>query len=362
MGERYDAVVVGSGPNGLAAAITLARAGKSVLVLEGADRPGGGCRTAALTLPGFRHDVCSTVQSMVSSSPFLSGLPLADLGCEEVRPEVPLAHALDGGRAVAVHQSVARTAAGLGRDGGAYRRLVGPLTKRSSAIFEEFLGPLRPPRHPFAMAHFGMRALWPATGLARAVFRTEEGRAVFAGLAAHGIQPLTNPLTSAFGLMLALTIHASGWPVVRGGSEGLTTALVRHLESLGGVVRCGSRVESLGELPPASAVLLDITPRQVLQVAGDHLPAGYRAALGRYRYGPGVFKLDWALDGPIPWASDTCRRSGTVHLGGPLEEVAASEAAAVTTTPSLRPYVIVVQASVCDPSRAPRGKHTAWAY
>ena len=362
MPERFDAVVVGAGPNGLSAAITLARAGKSVLVLEAADRPGGGCRTAELTLPGFRHDVCSTVQSMVSSSPFLKGLPLAELGCEEVRPEIPLAHALDGGRAVGVLRSVAATSAGLGRDGAPYRRLVGPLEKDSAALFQEFLGPLRPPRHPVAMARFGARALWPASATARLAFRTEEARAMFAGLSAHAIQPLENPLTSAFGLMLALSIHASGWPVVRGGSEALTGALVRYLEGLGGEVRCDSPVTALDQLPGAAAVLLDLTPRQVLQVAGDALPEGYRAALGRYRYGPGVFKLDWALDGPIPWTSATCRRAATVHLGGPIEEVEASERAAMSGSPSPRPFVILVQATVCDPGRAPAGKHTAWAY
>ena len=353
-------MVVGAGPNGLSAAITLAQAGKSVLVLEGSDRPGGGCRTAELTLPGFRHDVCSTIQSMASSSPFLAGLPLAQLGYEEITPRVPLAHALDGGRAVAVRRTVEATAAGLGRDGAAYRRLVGPLHRRSRALFAEFLGPLRPPRHPLAMALFGMRAVWPATALARAVFRTEEARALFAGLSAHSIQPLTNPLTSAFGLMLALTAHASGWPVARGGSEAVTAALVRYLESLGGEVRSDSPVTSLGDLPSATAVLLDLTPRQVLALAGDRLPVGYRQALGRYRYGPGVFKLDWALDGAIPWASPTCREAGTVHLGGPLEEVVASEAASGTA--AARPFVILVQATIFDPSRAPEGKHTAWAY
>jgi phytoene dehydrogenase-like protein len=362
MADRYDAVVVGAGPNGLSAGITLARAGKSVLVLEAADRPGGGCRTAELTLPGFQHDVCSTVQSMVASSPFLANLPLAELGCVEVHPEIPLVHALDGGRAVALHRSVATTAAGLGRDDGAYRRLVGPLAKNSPSLFAEFLGPLRPPAHPVAMAQFGMRGLWPAATLARTVFRTEEARAIFSGLSAHAIQPLTNPLTSAFGLMLALSVHASGWPVVRGGSEGLTRALVSYLESLGGEVRSDSPVTSLDELPPAAAVLLDLTPRQVIQVAGDRLPDGYREALGRYRYGPGVFKLDWALDGPIPWASEACRRAGTVHLGGPMDEVVASEAAAVSTTAAARPFVILVQATVCDRTRAPDGKHTAWAY
>ena len=356
----YDAVVVGAGPNGLAAAITLASAGKSVLVIEGSDRPGGGCRTDELTLPGFRHDVCSTIQSMAASSPFLASLPLDRLGYEEVRPQVALAHALDGGRAVALHQSADTTAAGLGRDGPAYRRLMGPLQRQSSALFSEFLGPLRPPRHPVAMARFGVRALWPAPVLARRVFRTEEARALFAGLSAHGIQPLTNPLTSAFGLMLALSVHASGWPVARGGSENLTLALLRHLESLGGEVRSGQPVASLDELPSAHAVLLDLTPRQVLAVAGDRLAGSYRDALGRYRYGPGVFKLDWALDAPIPWSADVCRQAGTVHLGGPLEEVVASEAA--SSKAAKRPFVILVQATICDPTRAPQDKHTAWAY
>jgi phytoene dehydrogenase-like protein len=356
--ERYDAVVVGAGPNGLAAAITLARAGKSVLVLEGADRPGGGCRTSELTLPGFRHDVCSTIQSMVSSSPFLAGLPLAELGCEEVYPEVGLAHVLDGGRAVAIRRSVEATAEGLGRDGGAYRRLVGPLARHSADLFAEVLGPLRPPRHPLTMGRFGLRALWPVPQFARAVFRTEEARALFAGLGAHSIQPLTNPMTSAFGLMLALSIHASGWPVVRGGSEALTRALVRELERLGGEVRPDTPVGGLHELPPSTAVLLDLTPRQVLAVTGDRLPAAYRRALGKYRYGPGVFKLDWALNGPIPWTAPVCRVAGTIHMGGSMAEVVASEAENQSPTP----FTILVQATVCDPTRAPKGKHTAWAY
>jgi phytoene dehydrogenase-like protein len=358
--RAYDAVIVGAGPNGLSAAITLARTGKSVLVLEATDRPGGGCRTDELTLPGFRHDVCSTIQSMAQASPFLAGLPLAELGYEEVRPAIPLAHALDGGRAVAVQRGVDATAAGLGHDGAAYRRLIGPLHRRNRALFHELLGPLRPPRHPLAMATFGVRALWPSATLARIAFRSEEGRALFAGLSAHSIQPLTNPLTAAFGLMLAMTIHASGWPVARGGSENLTAALLRHLASLGGEVRSGQRVDSLDQLPPATAVLLDLTPRQVLDVAGDRLPDGYRRALRRYRYGAGVFKLDYALDGPIPWTSDVCRQAGTVHLGGSMDEVVASEAA--SDRPSTRPFVILVQATTCDSSRAPEGKHTAWAY
>ncbi|MFN2464808.1 MAG: phytoene desaturase family protein [Candidatus Dormibacteria bacterium] len=362
MTERYDAVVVGAGPNGLGAAITLARAGKSVLVLEAADRPGGGTRTSELTLPGFRHDICSTVQSMVSSSPLFAGLPLAELGCEEVVPAIGLAHALDGGRAAVVQRSVEATAAGLGRDGAAYRRLIGPLARQSRGLFEEVLGPLRPPRHPLTMGRFGMRALWPAPAFARAVFRTEEARALFGGLSAHSIQPLTNPLTSAFGVMLAVSIHASGWPVVRGGSEALAVALARYLSDLGVEIRCDTVVGSLDELPPARAVLLDLTPRQVVAVAGDRLSDSYRGALDRYRYGPGVFKLDWALDGPIPWTAPQCREAGTVHLGGTLEEVVTSEAKDAPSPGARVPFVILVQATVCDPSRAPDGKHTAWAY
>lgn len=362
MADRYDAVVVGAGPNGLSAAITLARAGKSVVVLEAADRAGGGCRTAELTLPGFRHDVCSTVQSMVSSSPFMAGLPLAELGCEEVFPEVALAHPLDGGRAVAMYRSVQRTAVGLGRDEQAYRALLGPLARSSRGLFAEVLGPLRPPRHALSMARLGVRGVWPAATLARAAFRTEEARALFAGVSAHAIQPLTNILTSAFGIMLALSVHASGWPVVRGGSEALTLALVKELQRLGGEVRAKTPVTALDQLPGARAVLLDLTPRQVVAVAGDRLPDGYRKALEGYRYGPGVFKLDWALDGPIPWSADACRRAGTVHIGGTLDEIVASEAATATASASRRPFVILVQATVCDPTRAPEGKHTAWAY
>ncbi|GAC1327020.1 MAG: NAD(P)/FAD-dependent oxidoreductase [Candidatus Dormibacteria bacterium] len=354
--------MVGAGPNGLSAAVTLARAGKSVLVLEASSRPGGGCRTSELTLPGFRHDVCATIQSMVSSSPFLSSLPLRELGCEEVYPEIALAHVLDGGEAVAMYRSLEATAAGLGRDAAAYRRLVGPLARSSRELFAETLGPLRPPRHPVAMGRLGMRAVWPAATLARTVFRTEPARALFAGLSAHAIQPLTNVLTSAFGLMLALSVHASGWPVARGGSEALTLALVAELERLGGEVRSNAEVKSLSDLPDARAVLLDLTPRQVAGIAGDRLPGDYLEALAGYRYGPGVFKLDWALDGPIPWQSTLARRAGTVHVGGPMSEVVASEAAVVGRSPAARPFVILVQASIFDPGRAPAGKHTAWAY
>ncbi|MFN2463582.1 MAG: phytoene desaturase family protein [Candidatus Dormibacteria bacterium] len=362
MSERFDAVVVGAGPNGLSAAITLARAGKSVLVLEAADTPGGGCRTAELTLPGFRHDVCATIQSMVSASPFLSQVALEELGCEEVHPEVPLGHALDGGDAVLMHRSVEQTAAGVGRDEGAYLRLVRPLVRSSEAVFKEALGPLRPPRHPLAMGRLGLRGVWPAAGLARAVFRTREARALFGGVSAHSMQPLTSPLTAAFGLMLALTVHVSGWPVARGGSQSLVEALVRELESLGGEVRCGQRVDDVADLPAARAVLLDLTPRQVVAVAGKRLSPAYRRALEAYRYGPGVFKLDWALDGPIPWTAPGLRTAGTVHLGGELEEVVASEAAASGGRVSERPFVLLVQSTVFDPSRAPAGKHTAWAY
>jgi phytoene dehydrogenase-like protein len=351
-------VVVGAGPNGLAAAIVLARAGHRVLVLEGADTPGGGCRSAELTLPGFVHDTCSTVHALALASPFLRRIPF-DL----VHPEAPLAHPLDDGTAVILHRSVAQTAAGLGPDENAYKRLFEPLVGNADALFHQLLGPLRPPRHPLAMARFGLSALLSARGLARFRFEGERARALLAGCAAHSMLSLRSPASAAFGLVLMMTAHAVGWPVARGGSQRLTETLVAELESLGGTVETRRRVESLDELDAAaSPVLLDLTPRQILRVAGDRLPDGYRRRLSRYRYGPGIFKLDWALDGPIPWTAPEAARAGTVHLGGTLEEIAASEDAATKGRHHERPFVLLVQPSVFDPTRAPEGKHTAWAY
>ena len=357
-----DAIVVGSGPNGLAAAVTLARAGLTVRVIEGAGTPGGGCRTAELTLPGFRHDVCSAVHPLAAASPFFAQLDLPALGVTLRTPKVAFAHPLDGGRAAWLAGSVDETAGGLGADGGAYRRLLGPLVRDAPRTLPDILGPLRSvPGHPLGMARFGLDGLPPASLLARR-FRTEEARAMLAGAAAHSMLPLTAPLTGAFGLTLMMTAHAVGWPVVEGGSAGLTDALVTEVTSLGGEVATGRWVTSLDELAGAKAVLLDVTPRQLAALAGATLTARQRRSLERYRYGPGVCKVDWALSGPVPWAAAACREAGTVHLGGTFGEVARSEADVNAGRHPERPYCLVSQPGVVDPTRAPAGQHTLWGY
>ena len=358
----YDAVIVGSGPNGLAAGITLARAGKSVVVLEAKPTIGGGTRTAQLTKPGFMHDVCSALHPLGVASPFLRDLPLAQYGLEWITPPASLAHPLDDGTAVMVEGTVEQTAANLGPDAGAYRRLMGPLVDGWQGLLDDVLGPLHFPSHPLLMARFGLTALLPATTLARTAFRDERARAVFAGMAAHAMLPLTSPATAAIGLMLGIVAHGVGWPMARGGSQQFADALGAHLESLGGEIRTGSPVHSTRDLPQARATLFDTSPRTLVEVTGDRLPAGYRDALLRFRYGPGVFKLDYALDGPIPWRAEECLRAGTVHLGGTLEEITESEAAIWQGEHPERPYVILAQQSLFDASRAPEGKHTAWAY
>lgn len=358
-----DAIVVGAGPNGLAAAITLARAGVGVRVLEAADRPGGGTRSDELTLPGFIHDDCSTVVGTTLASPFFRELGLDRLGVALDHPAVPVAHALDGGRSVVLERSVDATAARLGRDGAAYRRLLGPLARDADRVLPWAFGPvLRPPRHPIAQARLGLPGLLPVTGLARASFREEPARALLGGLSAHSMLPLGAVASASFGLVLALVAHAVGWPVVRGGTERLSEALVAELRRLGGELETGTRVSDLGDLPAARAILLDLTPRQVVAVVGDRLPSGYRRTLERFRYGPGVFKVDWALDGPIPWRDPKLAGAGTVHLGGTLGEVARSEHDVHRGRIPERPFVLLVQASVADPTRAPAGRQTGWAY
>jgi phytoene dehydrogenase-like protein len=351
-----EAVVVGSGPNGLAAAIVLAQAGRDVLVLEGQNTIGGGCRSAELTLPGFVHDICSTVHALALASPFFATLPLAEHGFEAVHPQAPLAHPLDDGNAVLMERSVAATGAGLGADAAAYRRLMEPLVRQADAFFDAVLGPLlRPgrrvvaPRHPLLLARFGLLGLRSAANLARSRFEGERARALLAGCAAHSMLSLRAPLTAAFGLVLAVSAHAVGWPVTRGGSQRLADALAAHLRSLGGRIETGRRVESLHELRPASPILLDVTPRQLGELAGRPRT---------HRYGPGVFKLDWALDGPIPWSAPEVARAGTVHLCGTLEEITAAEEGGHAE----RPFVLLVQPTLFDPTRAPAGRHTAWAY
>jgi phytoene dehydrogenase-like protein len=360
--SRYDAVVVGSGPNGLAAAIRLAREGRSVLVLEAADTIGGGARSRELTLPGFVHDVCSAILPMTMASPFLRTLPLADHGLQWIQPDAPVAHPLDDGTAVMLERSVEATADGLGEDGRAYRSLMGPLVGGWGRLEREILGPLRLPRSPFALARFGLVAIRSASSIARTRFRTPRARALFAGLAAHSILPLEAAVTSAFGLVLGITGHAVGWPLPRGGSQRVADALASYLRSLGGEIATGVEVRSLDALPDRRATLLDVTPRQVLRIAGDRLPAGYARRLRRYRYGAAAFKLDYALDGRVPWRAAACARAGTVHLGATFEEILASESAVGAGRVSERPFVLLAQQSLFDDTRAPAGKHTVWAY
>jgi len=360
---RHDAIIVGAGPNGLAAAITLARAGKSVLVIEASPTVGGGTRTAELTLPGFRHDICSAVHPLAASSSFFLSLPLDRYGLHWIEPPVPLAHPLDDGTAIVLERTVETTAAGLGRDAGAYRRLIAPLVARWVDVVEDLLGPLPlPPRHPVAMAWFGLEALLPAALLARLWFRGERARALFAGMAAHSILPLETPGSAAFGLILAMAGHAVGWPVARGGSQAIAGAMAAYLVELGGEIITGQSVTSLAELPPARDLLFDVSPINLLRIAGERLPPSYRRKLARYRHGPAAFKLDWALDGPIPWRATECSRAGTVHLGGTLAEIATSERQAWKGKHPEQPYIILAQPSLFDPARAPAGKHTAWAY
>ena len=358
----YDAVIIGSGPNGLAAGITLAQAGKRVLILEAKESIGGGTRSAELTLPGFVHDICSALHPLGVASPFFRDLPLAQYGLEWIFPPASLAHPLDDGTAVLLEGTVAETAANLGPDAAAYRRLMGPLVDGWQGLLDDVLGPLRFPAHPLRMARFGVMALLPAATLARMAFRGERARAVFAGMAAHAMIPLTQPATAAFGLIMGLVGHAVGWPMARGGSQRIADALGAHFQSLGGEIVTGRAVRSMADLPEARATLFDTSPRGMVQIAGDRLPAGYRDALSRFRYGPGVFKVDYALDAPIPWRAKECLRAGTVHVGGTLEEITEGEAAVWRGEHPERPYVLLAQQSLFDATRAPEGKHTAWAY
>ncbi len=354
--------MIGSGPNGLAAAITLAQAGRSVLVLEAAGTPGGGLRSAPLTLPGFLHDVCSAIHPLAVGSPFFRALGLERRGLEMVQPPSPLAHPLDDGTAVMLERSVEDTGAGLGADGRAWARLMTPLAGRWPELADGALAPLRLPRHPILMARFGALGLQSAAGLARARFDGARARALFAGIAAHSMLPLDQRPSAAFGLILAVLGHACGWPLVRGGSERISDALADELRGLGGQIVTGRRVDSLDELGAPAMTLADLTPRELLRVAGHRMPDGYRRRLARYRYGPGVFKLDWALAAPIPWRAPACGRAATLHLGGTFEEIAGAEAAVAAGRPVERPFVILVQPTRFDPGRAPVGKHTAWAY
>lgn len=362
MTTSHDAVVVGAGPNGLAAAIILARAGMKVLLLEANDTIGGGARTAELTLPGFRHDYCSAIHPMAVVSPLLTKLPLDQYGLEWAWSPTAIAHPLDDGSAARLEQSIDATAAHLGDDGEAYRTLMAPLARNAAALFEEILRPVRLlPHHPLLMARFGMHALRSAMSVAKR-FRTDRARALFGGCSAHAFVPLDFAGSASFGLVLALAGHATGWPAAKGGSETITRALAAYFASLGGEIRTGFPVRSMNDLPPSRVVIFDVTPRQLALIAADYFPKTYTNKLLQFRYGPGVFKVDLALDGPIPWRAEECRHSATVHVGGTIEEINHHETETWHGRTTQRPFVLVAQQSLFDATRAPAGKHTGWAY
>ena len=361
--NSYDAIVVGAGTNGLAAAVRLAQKGFSTLVVERNSKVGGSARSEYLTLPGFLHDVCSAVHPLAAASPFLDALGLQKYGLEFIQPSLPVAHTITRDLAVAIHRSVAETAAGLGSDANGYRKLFEPLVTKRKSLVSEFLRPLlHLPRDPYAWVRFSLTALWSASYLAKRHFSGEPARALFAGLAAHACLPLEEPGSAAVALVLGMLAHGVGWPIPRGGTQALSNALAAILQSLGGKIETGVEVKRLEDLPRARVVLLDVTPRQFVEIAGGRLPTRYRDRLQRFRYGPGVFKIDYALKDPIPWSNEICRRAGTVHLGGTLQEVATAERAVADGRHPEQPFVLLAQPTILDPSRAPAGCHVAWAY
>lgn len=358
---EYDAVVVGSGPNGLAAGITLQQQGLSVLIVEGKETIGGGLRSAALTLPGFTHDICSAIHPMAAGSPFFNTLPLREHGLEFVNPDICAAHPFDNGEAAVLLDSFEETANRLEHDGNAYRKLIGPLVSSWPTIVTDILGPLGIPKNPVAYARFGLDAILSAQSISKR-FSTTKAKGLWAGMAAHSLLPLTNLSTAAIGMVLATAGHLSGWPIPKGGSQQIANALASYFISLGGKMIPNFYVKSLDQLPSSKTILFDITPKQLLEIAGHKFSSIYKWQLNRYRYGMGVFKMDWALDGPIPFTADECQRAGTVHLGNSFEEIARTEEMTWRGKHADKPFVLLAQQSLFDSSRAPAGKHTVWAY
>jgi phytoene dehydrogenase-like protein len=360
---EYDAVVVGGGPNGLAAAIRLAQHGLSTVVLESSQRVGGGCRTEELTLPGFWHDVGSAVHPLAVGSPFFSSLPLGKYGLSWIHPEIPLAHPVNRDEVAVLRRSITETAGVLRGDAGAYRKLYEPLVLRWESLLAEVLQPpIHLPRHPRAIARFGSLALHSIEQLVQDRFSQPAGKALLAGLGAHSFLPLNAPGSAAFAIVLGILGHAVGWPIPRGGAQAITEALCQHLDALGGKIQTEVTITSLRELPPSPVVLFNVTPRQFTRIAGDRLPIRYRRALERFKYGPGVFKIDYALDGPLPWHHEWCAKAGTIHLGGTYEEIAQAESQVAQGREPDRPFLLVSQPTLFDPSRAPAGGQIVWLY
>lgn len=359
--KDFDAIIVGSGPNGLAAAITLQKAGLSVLVVEGKDSIGGGMRTLELTLPGFKHDVCSAIHPMAVGSPFFANIPLHEHGLEFIHAPLAAAHPLDNGETAILSKSIKETVGSLGIDHDAYLSLIEPLVESWPKIAADVMSPLHFPKHPLLMAQFGLNAMKSASWVANR-FVTEKAKGLWAGMAAHSIQPLTNYSTAAIGMVLSAVGHVHGWPIPKGGSQSIANALASYFVSLGGKIETNFMVQSLNQLPSSSAVLFDVTPKQLLQIAGDRFSPLYKWQLERYRYGMGVFKIDWALSGPIPFTSPECKMAGTVHLGNTFSEIAAGEQLSSSGGHPEKPFVLLAQQSLFDSSRAPEGKQTAWAY
>jgi phytoene dehydrogenase-like protein len=357
-----DAIVIGAGPNGLAAAIELARSGKSVRIYEANRTIGGGARSAELTVPGFTHDICSAVHPLALGSPFFSTLPLHQHGLEFIHSPIALVHPFDDGTTAILDTSIDITSENLGRDRSTYRNLMTPFVERWHDLASDILGPPQLPRHPLLTGRFGIRAIRSAKSFAESTFKEDKTRALFAGLAAHSFLALDQFATSAFGLVLGLLAHTNGWPVAKGGSQSISNALAAYFKDLGGEIVTNHRIESLSELPAARAVLCDLTPRQIVRIAGESLPERFRRRLNRYRYGPAAFKIDWALNEPVPWRSPECSRAATIHLGGSFAEILLSEKLVNSGQHADKPFIILCQPSLCDPSRAPEGKHTLWAY